>query len=479
MNKLRLAAIGDSLTQGFQSGAISKTTWSMPAMVAMSLGLSVPGDFLVPRVLGAGLPLDIERMLRDLEPNVRPAEGGALSRLVFELPAYFDQLEQYYERGPGVTPSTFRGNYHNVAIWGFALADALELSWRSCRKAIEDSEGWIEDDFLGVPSGPMYRTAQAVLNPGDRNSLRRDTQLDALERTIRERGGVDALMLWLGSNDALGTVLTLELKDMADVPADELPHDPVELLQWNLTSAPRFEADYTRICLRLSRVLRDHAPDAHVFVGNIPYVTIPPLAHGVGHFDGRYFDNYRRFFVRSDAGGAALLESLSREDVMSIERRIDGFNDVIRVNVEQRQHWHLVDVCGLLNRLAVRRNRMDATPDQPLRSILRPNHPLLALSPVPSVLMYELDELGRRRQGGLFSLDGVHPTTIGYGLIAELFLTEMQNAGIPGADPTRLPWSAVIANDTLLQAPPRLWQTLLSEAESHATFWGLLARALA
>ena len=31
-------------------------------------------------------------MLRDLEPTVRPSEGGALSRLVFELPAYLDQL---------------------------------------------------------------------------------------------------------------------------------------------------------------------------------------------------------------------------------------------------------------------------------------------------------------------------------------------------------------------------------------------------
>ena len=344
--------------------------------------------------------------------------------------------------------------------------------------AIEDAEGWIEDDFLGLPSGPMYRTAASVLNPGDRSEWRRDTQLDALERTLVERGGVDVLMLWLGANDALGTVLNLELRDMADVPAADLPQDPVELLRWNLTSEARFKADFARICEQLSAMLRAHSPETQVFVGNIPYVTIPPLARGVGAFDGKYFERYQRFFVKSD-GPASLLEALTRQEVIAIEQRIDTFNDAIKSNVAERERFHLVDVCGVLNRLAVRRNRLEAKPDQPLRDFLPHDHPLLQLDPVPSVLMYELDGQGRRVQGGLFSLDGIHPSTIGYGLIAELFLTEMQKVGVPGASPARLPWPAVIANDSLLQAPPVLWHHLLREGEAHATFWGLLARALA
>ena len=39
---IKLVAIGDSLTQGFQSGPILNTEWSYPAMIARSLGLSVP-----------------------------------------------------------------------------------------------------------------------------------------------------------------------------------------------------------------------------------------------------------------------------------------------------------------------------------------------------------------------------------------------------------------------------------------------------
>jgi hypothetical protein len=40
----KLVAIGDSLTQGFQSGAILKTTWSFPTMIHW--------DYLYPLIFG-------------------------------------------------------------------------------------------------------------------------------------------------------------------------------------------------------------------------------------------------------------------------------------------------------------------------------------------------------------------------------------------------------------------------------------------
>src|SRR5690349_15010638 len=44
----RLVTIGDSLTQGFQHGAIHRTAWPYPALVARSLGLAAfrQGDFM-------------------------------------------------------------------------------------------------------------------------------------------------------------------------------------------------------------------------------------------------------------------------------------------------------------------------------------------------------------------------------------------------------------------------------------------------
>jgi hypothetical protein len=62
--------------------------------------------------------------------------------------------------------------------------------------------------------------------------------------------------------------------------------------------------------------------------------------------------------------------------------------------------------------------------------------------------------------------------------MAEVFLTEMQAAGVPGADPRRIPWQEVIANDTLLQSPPRVWDDVYDAGSHHATLWDLIFRVI-
>src|SRR5690625_6871538 len=39
-------------------------------------------------------------------------------------------------------------------------------------------------------------------------------------------------------------------------------------------------------------------------------------------------------------------------------------------------------------------------------------------------------DTGKIAQGGIFSLDGLHPTTIGYGLIANIYKSVMENQGV-------------------------------------------------
>jgi hypothetical protein len=62
--------------------------------------------------------------------------------------------------------------------------------------------------------------------------------------------------------------------------------------------------------------------------------------------------------------------------------------------------------------------------------------------------------------GGLFGLDGVHPTTIGYGIIAHEVLKVMQSAGVPGADPTRLLWARIVSADSLIRDTPPILSSL-------------------
>ena len=71
----RLVVIGDSLSHGFQSGAIFNTDLSFPAIIAYELGWL--DHFRYPRYGGpGGLPLNIEYLLRDLEDRF----GAEISR---------------------------------------------------------------------------------------------------------------------------------------------------------------------------------------------------------------------------------------------------------------------------------------------------------------------------------------------------------------------------------------------------------------
>ena len=69
-----------------------------------------------------------------------------------------------------------------------------------------------------------------------------------------------------------------------------------------------------------------------------------------------------------------------------------------------------------------------------------------------------------RVRGGLFSLDGVHPTTIAYGPRAQEFINVMQIAGVevrygdertPRVGPVRVDFERLIRLDTLIADPPR------------------------
>jgi lysophospholipase L1-like esterase len=481
MAKLKIAALGDSLAQGFQSGAIWNTGWSYPAIVARSLGLAVPADFRVPSFGGPGLPFNIERLLYDAELAIsdKPSDFELAVRLPLLIQDFISEVEDYYERGEGAALAKFGGSYHNLAVWGFALADALRLTAARAQQAIDAEEGWIEDDFLGLPSGSMYRTARKVFNPKDVAARRQDTQLLSLQRLLETDGPIDVLFLWLGANDALGTVLDLEIRDMTGV--RDLPKDPVQLAKWNLTSEAMFRSDYSQLARQVDELLQRLSPQTRVFVGNVPHVTIPPITRGSGKFEDGYFEQYRRFFVR-DSAPTLTMERLTRKDARQIDLRIDTFNLVIQEQLQARPLWYGVDTCALLDELAVRRNDAEADPGQRLRQYCerrgRQDHPLLALKPIPSILMYDVKN-GARTQGGLMSLDGVHPSTIGYGLIAELFLEHMQAAGIPGSDPRHVPWDAVIENDQLLMHPPRLWEALQRFGQRYSLLWGTLARALA
>ena len=163
-----MSAIGDSLAQGFMSGAISSTTTSFPALIANSLSLQIPRDFRVPHFPGSGLPLNIEELLHFIGSELGSDLRGKrtwLWRFPKKFSEFADRVEDLYERGAGNQRASFGGTYHNLSVWGFRVHDSFTITPQRCQEVIDDDEGFIQDDFLGLPSAPMYRTAWRVLNP--------------------------------------------------------------------------------------------------------------------------------------------------------------------------------------------------------------------------------------------------------------------------------------------------------------------------
>lgn len=140
----RLVTIGDSLTHGFQSGAVFNTDLSYPAIIAYELGWY--DQFRRPNYPGfGGLPLNIEFLLRDLEArygeSLNPFE---VPLALFRARQVMAELEDYYERGAGSQPPNVVGVNHNLGVYGWDLRDTLVRTAKSCQAAIgQPKNNWL------------------------------------------------------------------------------------------------------------------------------------------------------------------------------------------------------------------------------------------------------------------------------------------------------------------------------------------------
>jgi hypothetical protein len=121
------------------------------------------------------------------------------------------------------------------------------------------------------------------------------------------------------------------------------------------------------------------------------------------------------------------------------------------------------DVGGLLDRLAQRRYIDDPVARPPWWQPYPLPPELRALTPVPDSRFLTGDGKGGRATGGLFSLDGVHPTTVGYGILAQELIRVMRRAGVEfrhpdgsvRPDPVTVDFTRLIRRDTLITRPPQ------------------------
>jgi len=460
----RLVTIGDSLTHGFQSGAIFNTDLSYPAIIAHELGWS--DHFRYPRYPGfGGIPLNLELLVRDIDerfgPKVSPWElPGAL----FHLRHHLAEAEHWWDSGPGgVLPPRGRIN-HNLGIYGWDVRDAL--SRNADNAAAEDKTK------AGFELRPLIRNADRISAARVLDSARTAgglpmTPLEAAaalshEGTLEDPNGdgIETLIILLGANNALGSVMSLELHWSQDDFADL--HGKAA---YNVWQPPHFAAEWAQVVAALRSVRA-----RHVLFGTVPHVTIAPLAHGIGgkvRKGSRFFERYVRPWVRMDTFDEDEDKNLTADEARAVDSAIDAFNDTIVASVaaarEEGLDWRITEISAALDRLASRRYLEDPEVDRPewLTDYPLPRT-LDMLDPVPDSHFFASDENGRT-SGGLFSLDGIHATTVAYGLMAQEFIRTMEDAGVVfynrdgvtvRSSPVEVDFDRLLAQDTLVGRPP-------------------------
>ncbi|MFG2483380.1 hypothetical protein ACGFSI_11565 [Streptomyces virginiae] len=457
----RLVTIGDSLTHGFQSGAIFNTGLSYPAIIAYEMGWAK--QFRYPSYDGfGGLPFNIELLLRDLESRYgQNVDWWETAPALFRARGLLSRMQHYWEQGPGVEVPMTTAINHNLAVFGWDLRDVLTRTADVCKQRI----GAAKDELL-VPTvqNADDRAALRVLptqptSAGSMTLLNAAAQLGEEVKGTDPSHGIETLIMFLGANNALRTVTELK------VVWSENGYDQLSLKEaFTVWRPPHFEAELQLVVAEVQQIKA-----RHVVWCTVPHVTVAPIARGVQtklEPGSRYFPYYTRPWIGDQDFDAGRDPCITGGQAREIDDAIDAYNDSI---VEQVRHarlagkdWYVLDTAGLLDRLASRRYAEDALA-RPAWWQPYPLAPELgALTPPPDSHFLASDGT-RRTKGGLFSLDGVHPTTVGYGIIAQELINVMRRAGVefrrpddrtPRPDPVLVDFGRLIRHDTLINRPP-------------------------
>ncbi len=452
----RIVTVGDSLTHGFQSAAIYNTDLSYGAIVAWELGWF--DHFRYPRYEGlGGLPLNIEYLLRELEQRFGPTFNWLeVPFAALRARSFMNDVEEYWERGPGAVVPNLAGYNHALAVFAWDLYDALHQSFASCAQFAADPTNNL---LIPLVDNAPSRAALRVYPHGDPDTESL-TLFDVAER-LGQDGGIETLVVWLGANNVLGSVLRLDLVWSTD----EGFRDPVAKAGFTVWDPRHFRLEYDELVDRVDRI------DArNVILCTIPHVTIPPATRGVFAKipDSAYFPYYARPWVTDRDFDPDHDRHLTAGQACAIDYAIDLYNahieDVVRDARTAGRNWYLCDIAGVLDRLAYRRylqNDDDARPSWWTPYPLPPA--LAAVQPEPDTRFLTATGDGGREKGGLFSLDGVHPTTVAYGIVAQELVRVMQGAGVafttpngtPRTGPIDVDFDRLIRRDSLLTVPPQ------------------------
>jgi hypothetical protein len=258
-----------------------------------------------------------------------------------------------------------------------------------------------------------------------------------------------------GANNALPVVVNKRVAwsdtDFADLDAKS---------RYTIWRPSHFAVEYAEL-VRAIRSINAR----RVVLATVPHVTIAPIAKGVNprqpgqkwQRGSRYFPYYIDPWIDEADFRPTKHRHLTHQQARAVDSAIDQFNDTIIEAVRharaEGRDWLVLDLCGILDGVALRRYATD--PQAAARHDWQP-YPLPEPIADLDTRFFRADRTGRL-QGGLFGLDGVHPTTSGYGIIASALLDVLAADGVTSAP---IDFAQLRRQDTLNDNPPALLDTI-------------------
>ncbi len=410
-----MMAIGDSLYQGVRSLTIKRGLMqvSAPAQIAEALGIR--HRFTCP---------DPERpILVDMEAWLRMLPS--LSDVKTDLAANAD-----YWFGKPKSPSG-REFFENVAVASATVADLYTQSWQTT------------DDYLkGLPSGVKSRikklkwsgldltqivqslNARFTLNPSGKPRYRGFTQIGLVAARLPKR-----LLINIGSNNGLW-----EMVFGADPAGKINMKQELRVLAQRLNALPPEVADIYFNSLGVPSTVPNLMP--------VPDQQEWERKPG----PGAYYDRYEnRFGFEYGTMTGAQLERLDAR----VAKANEEARQILRAAFDDKKRLHFVDLASL-----------QKSRDAKHRKQTKNNVIKLKNRKTLSNVTTEAGFFGGFARGGFAGLDGMHPTVVGYALMAERVLKVVAKAE-PGERPKAIDFDHAFGRDKLLTDMPGLWSLAL------------------
>lgn len=408
-----MMAIGDSLYQGVRSLTIKNglNQLSAPAQVAEALGIRHRFFCPDPR---RPILFDLERWLH-LFPD--------LDRIKKDLGRNAD----YWFARPK-SPSG-RLLFDNVAVASATIADLYSDSWSTADDAIRrlpaGAKGRIKKFKLdGLNLGAIVQdlNTRFTLNPSGRAAFAGLTQVDLVAARKPKR-----LLVNIGANNGLW-----------DIAFEANPRGKVT-----------FKADMKK----LAQALNALPPEVeHVYFNNLALPrTVPnlmPLPDRV-EWDEARKPGKGKYYARYENRFGTGYGSMTGKQLEKLDKHLAAVNReaarILADSFDDKRRLHIVDMAELLSSYDAKHQKRTA------KNVVK-----LENGKTITNVMINAGLLGGFRRGGTMGLDGMHPTVVGYGLMAQQVLDAIVRAE-PGVTAAKVDLDLAFERDKLLNDVPWIW----------------------